>query len=142
LGFNSFARCGFFQFRKVRDRFAETDPDRSAAKWQPTSFRVKAIGSKNYARHDWDTGHVRERWCASAEWRAFEERPRAIANTAFGKNTDNSARVKPFDRGPDRFSVSAIACSWKSIHRAQKMSEPWNREKFGHRHPIDLPPHH
>src|SRR5438874_1033067 len=65
-----------------------------------------------------------------------------ISRAALDKffETLQSARFQ-FVRGPDRFAISAIARSWKSIHRSQKMPEPRNRKKLCHRHPIDLPPH-
>ena len=85
---------------------------------------------------------MRECRGAGAERRASEQGTRTIANAAFGKHADDAAVFQPFDRAPDRLAIGPIARGWKSIHRSQKMSEPWNREKFDHCHPIDLPPHH
>src|SRR6266699_1565617 len=115
----------------MRNCLAESDSNRCSPKRQPISFRVEPIASENYARHDRNARHVREGRCSSAQRRAFEQRLGAIANAAFRKNADNSAVFQPFDGALDRLAIGPIACSWKRIHRPQKMSEPWNREKLG-----------
>src|ERR1700726_232386 len=104
----------------MRNRLAESDPDRSTPKRQPISLRIESIGPENYARSDRHAGHVRERRYAGAKWRAFQQRARAITNAAFGKNTDDSAIFQTLNRGPDRFAIGPIARGWKSIHCAQK----------------------
>src|SRR5438105_7744544 len=91
LGFNSFAGGGFFQFRKVRDRRAELNPNRRSPKWEPTSFRVEPIGSENHTGNNRNAGDVSQGRCAGAKRCASQKRPCAVSNSAFRKNADDSA---------------------------------------------------